>query len=47
MSFSIELTELFKKEAKKLTKKYRSLKVELEALGNELVENPTTGISLG
>ena len=27
--------------------KYRSLKAELEALGNELAENPTTGTSLG
>jgi mRNA-degrading endonuclease RelE of RelBE toxin-antitoxin system len=36
MSFSIELTDYFKKEAKKLNKKYRSLKAELEALGEEL-----------
>jgi mRNA-degrading endonuclease RelE of RelBE toxin-antitoxin system len=42
MSFSIELTDHFKKEAKKLTKKYRSLKAELEALGKELSDNPTT-----
>lgn len=47
MSFSIELTDHFKKEAKKLTKKYRSLKAELEALGNNLAENPTTGTPLG
>lgn len=47
MSFSIELTDHFKKEARKLTKKYRSLKVELEALGKELTENPTTGTPLG
>lgn len=47
MSFSIELTDHFKKEAKKLTKKYRSLKAELEALGEELAENPKTGTSLG
>ena len=47
MNFEIELTDHFKKEAKKLTKKYRSLKTELKALGNELAENPTTGTSLG
>lgn len=47
MNFEIELTDHFKKEAKKLPKKYRSLKTELKALGNELAENPTTGTSLG
>jgi len=47
MSFSIELTEHFKKEAKKLNKKYRSLKNELEALNKELSENPSTGNLLG
>ena len=47
MSFSIELTEHFKKEAKKLNKKYRSLKDELEALNKELSENPSTGNLLG
>ncbi|WP_262887922.1 hypothetical protein [Cyclobacterium salsum] len=40
MNFEIELTDHFKKEAKKLTKKYRSLKTELKALGNELAKNP-------
>jgi mRNA-degrading endonuclease RelE of RelBE toxin-antitoxin system len=47
MSFSIELTDYFKKEAKKLNKKYQSLKTELEALGEELAKNPTIGIPLG
>lgn len=47
MSFSVELTDHFKKEAKKLTKKYRSLKAELEALGAELAKNPTIGTPLG
>ena len=46
MSYSIVLTDHFKREAKKLTKKYRSLKAELEALGDELAENPTTGTPL-
>lgn len=47
MSFNVELTEHFKKEAKKLNKKYRSLKDELEALNKELSKNPSTGIPLG
>jgi mRNA-degrading endonuclease RelE of RelBE toxin-antitoxin system len=47
MSFSVELTDHFKKEAKKLNKKYRSLKEELETLGNVLAENPKTGTPLG
>lgn len=47
MSFSIELTDYFKKEAKKLHKKYRSLKAELEALGEELAKTPTIGTHLG
>lgn len=47
MSFEIELTEHFKKEARKLIKKYRSLKTELEALGEQLAKKPTTGTPLG
>jgi mRNA-degrading endonuclease RelE of RelBE toxin-antitoxin system len=47
MSYSIELTDNFKKEAKKLSKKYPSLKSELEELGNTLSENPTSGTHLG
>lgn len=47
MSYSIELTDNFKKEAKKLQKKYPSLKKELEELGNILTDNPTTGTHLG
>jgi mRNA-degrading endonuclease RelE of RelBE toxin-antitoxin system len=39
MSFEVELTDHFKKEARKLTKKYRSLKTELEALGEQLAKN--------
>ena len=47
MSYSIELSANFKKEAKRLTKKYLSLKTELAVLFTELEENPTTGTSLG
>ncbi|MBN2486945.1 MAG: type II toxin-antitoxin system RelE/ParE family toxin [Bacteroidales bacterium] len=46
MSYSVELTDNFRKEAKKLQKKYPSLKSELEELGNLLSENPTTGTHL-
>jgi mRNA-degrading endonuclease RelE of RelBE toxin-antitoxin system len=47
MSYSIELSDNFKKEAKRLTKKYPSLKAELAELFTELEENPTTGTPLG
>jgi mRNA-degrading endonuclease RelE of RelBE toxin-antitoxin system len=47
MSYKIIPTEKFKKEAKRLLKKYTSLKDDLFELNNELVNNPTLGISLG
>jgi mRNA-degrading endonuclease RelE of RelBE toxin-antitoxin system len=47
MSYKIEITDNFKKEAKKLIKKYASLRTEIEELGKELAENPTTGTPLG
>ncbi len=47
MSFKIVASDNFKKEAKRLTKKYRSLKTELEVLGQELSEAPTLGTPLG
>ena len=47
MSYKIELTDNFKKEAKKLIKKYASLRNEIAELGKELAENPTTGTPLG
>ncbi|MEI2822149.1 MAG: hypothetical protein BWY38_03045 [Ignavibacteria bacterium ADurb.Bin266] len=47
MSYSIELSANFKKEAKRLAKKYPSLKTELAELFAELEENPTLGIPLG
>ncbi|TAE49418.1 MAG: hypothetical protein EAZ06_08080 [Cytophagales bacterium] len=40
-------TENFRHEAKKLLKKYASLAAELLILENELLENPTLGVSLG
>lgn len=47
MSYKIDTIANFRKEAKKLTKKYPSLKTELQQLGNQLIENPALGTSLG
>ena len=47
MSYSVILSGNFKKEAKRLVRKYPSLKNELTALGEALAENPTLGIPLG
>jgi mRNA-degrading endonuclease RelE of RelBE toxin-antitoxin system len=47
MSYKIELTDNFKKEAKKLIKKYASLRAEIAELGKELAENPNIGTHLG
>ena len=47
MRYSVELTETFIKQAKRLQKKYPSLKSELKELGSKLSENPTTGTHLG
>ena len=41
MSYKVEVTDTFRKEAKKLTKKYPSLKAELTQPFIELEENPT------
>lgn len=47
MSYNVQLSANFKKEAKRLTKKYPSLKKELAELFTELEENPTIGTPLG
>ncbi len=47
MKFKIETIAPFRKESKRLIKKYPSLKSELSKLGTLLSENPTTGIPLG
>ena len=47
MSYKIELSANFKKEAKKLTKKFPSLKQELTTLFTQLEINPTMGTPLG
>lgn len=47
MNYSVILIEKFKKEAKRLSKKYPSLKTELKELFTLLAENPTIGTPLG
>lgn len=47
MSYKIDTIAPFRKEAKKLIKKYPSLKDELAELGQQLSEDPTNGTSLG
>jgi hypothetical protein len=47
MSYNISAIPSFKKEFKKLAKKYPSLKADLQKLSEELIENPTLGIDLG
>jgi mRNA-degrading endonuclease RelE of RelBE toxin-antitoxin system len=47
MSYNVIPIDKFKKEAKRLVKKYPSLKTELSELNNILSENPTAGTSLG
>ena len=47
MNYNVELSLNFKKEAKKLVKKFPSLKQELADLFTKLERNPTIGTSLG
>jgi mRNA-degrading endonuclease RelE of RelBE toxin-antitoxin system len=47
MNYNIVPTEKFKKEAKRLIKKYPSLQSELAALNKELSKDPATGTPLG
>ena len=47
MSFSVIPTDKFKKEAKRLIKKFPSLKTELVNLSDELENNPEIGTPLG
>ena len=46
MSVEVIITDNFSREAKKLTKKYRSLKNELSLLQKALEENPRQGTLL-
>jgi len=47
MSYNVKTIEVFEKQAKKLIKKYASLKSELYNLIQELKENPVQGKALG
>ena len=47
MNYNISTINNFRKEARRLIKKYPSLQNELSKLGEQLAENPTSGISLG
>jgi mRNA-degrading endonuclease RelE of RelBE toxin-antitoxin system len=47
MNYSIVPTERFKKEAKRLLKKYSSLKIELQELNEILIKHPDSGTQLG
>lgn len=47
MSSKVQTIPLFERQAKRLMKKYPSLKKEIKTLVNELKENPNLGTSLG
>jgi mRNA-degrading endonuclease RelE of RelBE toxin-antitoxin system len=47
MNYRVDTTENFEKEAKRLFKKYRSLKEEIYQLIEELEKNPKKGTHLG
>ncbi|MBB6612988.1 type II toxin-antitoxin system RelE/ParE family toxin [Pontibacter sp. Tf4] len=47
MSYNIIPTDRFKKQAKRLLKKYSSLHDELRQLAADLAQNPTQGTELG
>lgn len=47
MNYNIIITPPFKKEIKRLNKKYPSLKRDLQILQNDLLNNPNAGVNLG
>jgi|SRR5690606_32594047 len=47
MNYSYEQTASFKREFKRLNKKHKSLKFDLETLKNEIENNPDLGVELG
>ena len=47
MPFKIEATPEFLSEAKRLAKKYPSIKNDIATLANQLVVNPNLGTALG
>ena len=44
---SIDFSPAFKRELKRLSKRYRSLESDLEQFIKSLIENPTQGVDLG
>lgn len=47
MSYKVKTIDVFERQAKRLIKKYASLKHELTSLIHELKQNPNQGISIG
>ncbi len=47
MNYKVEVSDFFKKELKRLIKKYHSLKNELDALINKLSIDPIQGTPIG
>jgi len=47
MSYKVSTIAPFRREVKKLVKKYPSLKSSLEELGRQLSTDPKTGVALG
>lgn len=47
MNYSIDTLPSFDKKLKKLAKKYKSLKSDLQELMKELIQNPSQGADLG
>jgi mRNA-degrading endonuclease RelE of RelBE toxin-antitoxin system len=47
MSYKVKTTAVFEKQAKRLVKKYSSLKKELLELIQDLKENPEHGVAIG
>ena len=47
MNYKIEVTETFKKDVKKLQKKFKLIKKDIVSLIETLRENPKQGLSLG
>jgi mRNA-degrading endonuclease RelE of RelBE toxin-antitoxin system len=47
MSFNVKTISVFDRQARRLAKKFPSLKKELQTLVIELKENPTKGIPIG
>ena len=47
MSFNVKTISVFERQAKRLMKKFPSLKKEIQTLISELKEEPTKGTSIG